>query len=1413
MRFKNGLVRLWLVVLLAGAGAEAGMAADFSSWQHRMKFTFAGYDRSEALSQFPVLVTFSNRVGFDYGQFLSGPWADLRFTDGSMTQELPFEVESWNTGGASVVWLQLPQLSGTNTAVWAFWGKADQTAQPYTTNGAVWNNGYAAVWHLDDSADNSKAADSSPNRRNMANTLSTNAVGVTGAAQGFDPTMWMTATGGLGNLSVTGVTLSAWVQLRGNYNYPMMLTYAGTGGMDFRFSTTSRQLQQLFVGGNVTAAATDAIPENQWRHVAITLDDAANLLLLFVNGRSVTNMVSAALHAPTGGVAYIARRDSQYGFNGLLDEMQVSSVPRSTNWIWASWMNMASNTAFSEAWLGQPVISNVAPDAVDNDSATARCYLSSTGDTPTTVTLYWGTTDGGSATGAWETAVAIDPVAEGPLSANLTGLTPNQTYWYTFYASNSGAAVWAQPAVSFKTWGPPAVDNGGGADRIGFTVARLRGSLLNGFGAQAFIYWGESAGSLTNVISLGPVNEGPFASSLPGLSPASTYYYRSFASNDYGTAWAAATESFTTTATGNYYCATNGPAWGDGSSWGMAFTNIQSALDAAQDNDLIRLAGQTFTVATSLTWTSRSGIRLEGGWEGTGLPGSNNPALWSTVIQRNPSNSVRVMRVQNVTNSVLKGVTLQNGYVAASPYYGAGLYVSGSTFTLDDCVIVSNMVYAASESQNLRGAGLCSQSSVMTVTNCTIVFNRMVENSRWSVLYGGGISILAGTGMIDRCIVSGNSISSPYYDLRYGNAMSGGGVYSDGKLAVRHGRISANSLYSKTDKYVLRGAGVYAATNASLFNTIVALNDATREVGVADADGVFLAAAPQSEVLNCTVAGNNGEGLRTSGAIAVSNSIFWANQVDLAGFPTNAAGVLTNVFYCDTADGVNPEAQGCISADPLFERGFYLAAGSLCANAGGGSAASWGLDGRTVRADGAADADTVDLGFHAEAGVNPVVAELYVSESGVDSNSGTSEGEAFRSVTRALAAAGEGSHIHIGAGTFTNETFPLTVNPQGVWLTGANAGETILKAAANGKGVVSMTGVFGARLENLTLTGGAISGTYGGYGAGLYALNSAFDMAGCIVSNNSITITGNELGIGPNGNGLYAGACVVRMTNCLITGNSGGPSTRLRANYFRGGGASFFGGDIRVVDTMIVSNRLTGRGYSGNSDRVYGAGLFASLCNLTLERCVISRNTGTSPELGYIFGAGLYADGIIRLLNVLVESNEAYSATAIAYGDGAYFGPGSLDMRQATIAGNGGQGIYNGGVTAVTVANSILWGNGDDVVAFPTNAAGVLTGFRYCDIEDGDNNGIDGTISSDPLFADTTWYHLSSRGGTYTGGYFSGGIWEKATVQSPLIDAGDPASPWQAEPFPNGRRVNMGAYGNTAAASYSMVSGTMILIR
>jgi hypothetical protein len=107
----------------------------------------------------------------------------------------------------------------------------------------------------------------------------------------------------------------------------------------------------------------------------------------------------------------------------------------------------------------------------------------------------------------------------------------------------------------------------------------------------------------------------------------------------------------------------------------------------------------------------------------------------------------------------------------------------------------------------------------------------------------------------------------------------------------------------------------------------------------------------------------------------------------------------------------------------------------------------------------------------------------------------------------------------------------------------------------------------------------------------------------------------------------------------------------------------------------------------------------------------------------------------------------------------------------------------------------------------------------YCNFEGGRDriwghgtvNWGPGNIDTDPCFArlgdfqTEGDYHLKSQAGRWDP---KSQTWVHDNVTSPCIDAGDPMSPIGPEPFPNGGRVNIGAYSGTAEASKSYFGTT-----
>jgi len=146
-------------------------------------------------------------------------------------------------------------------------------------------------------------------------------------------------------------------------------------------------------------------------------------------------------------------------------------------------------------------------------------------------------------------------------------------------------------------------------------------------------------------------------------------------------------------------------------------------------------------------------------------------------------------------------------------------------------------------------------------------------------------------------------------------------------------------------------------------------------------------------------------------------------------------------------------------------------------------------------------------------------------------------------------------------------------------------------------------------------------------------------------------------------------------------------------------------------------------------------------------------------------------------------------------------------LDNCTIVQNAGSGIF-GGKPAIT--NSIVYFNGTDAQQIDAKSATVT----YSCIQ-GDFNG-KGNIDEDPCFvslgfsvdpedSDSAWipgdYHLQSQTGSWDP---ASEAWIRDTVTSPCLDTGDPASPINTEPMPNGDRINMGAYGGTTQASKGM---------
>ena len=198
---------------------------------------------------------------------------------------------------------------------------------------------------------------------------------------------------------------------------------------------------------------------------------------------------------------------------------------------------------------GPTVDNSTGASSVAYFSATLNGTLVKTGTAVSSVSVFWGPTDGGTNKAAWTNTIDFGVQTAGTMfSTNLAGLDPGRSYFYRFYGSNSAAERWATISTNFTTPAPlPAISNAAvGATGISLTSATLNGSLVSTGTAPTMVsvFWGPTDGSTnmagwakTNAFA-GYVGVGSFSTNV-SLSVSNAYYYYTFyATNAGGETWA-----------------------------------------------------------------------------------------------------------------------------------------------------------------------------------------------------------------------------------------------------------------------------------------------------------------------------------------------------------------------------------------------------------------------------------------------------------------------------------------------------------------------------------------------------------------------------------------------------------------------------------------------------------------------------------------------------------------------------------------------------------------------------------------------------------------------------------------------------------------------------------------------------------
>ena len=355
------------------------------------------------------------------------------------------------------------------------------------------------------------------------------------------------------------------------------------------------------------------------------------------------------------------------------------------------------------------------------------------------------------------------------------------------------------------------------------------------------------------------------------------------------------------------------------------------------------------------------------------------------------------------------------------------------------------------------------------------------------------------------------------------------------------------------------------------------------------------------------------------------------------------------------------------------------------------------------------------------------------------------------------------------------------------------------KQSADGRGIYSLGGQGAAKLmvENCVFEGNKPNGSWGnsGCGAAVYAMsqgrffcdNTLVVSNGVVLLNGSVRTHGVADNRGVRGSAMFLYATPTTMRNTRIAANGG--SSR---EFNESGGIVFLMGysDGSAFTNCAFVGNWANNFKDGQSCNTCGALVFKpseTSHTLDIENCTFAYNVSQANQSP---GGLNILTGDVRIHNSIFWRNLHGYYSQGGYANDIDAKAGSVFISHSMVTGKDVYSIRGEGVDTLKLADTVT-------VADP----GLVTSYESF------SNHLDFVSDADYIQRGTDFNfaylesidaHLLSAAGYWT----NDGIEQPGSEKtSSAIDLGDPESVYASEPSPNGGRVNLGAYGNTAQAS------------
>ncbi|MFA5667606.1 MAG: DUF2341 domain-containing protein [Balneolaceae bacterium] len=289
-------------------------------------------------TDFPVLVSVTDTDLKNNVENANG--YDIIFAENADgTSILNHDLESYSSAsGKLVAWVKVPSISSSaNKTIYMFYGNSSVSTDLSST--ATWDSDYRLVMHM-----TPDLSDATSYANNGSNNGSSSATGMIGDGRSFNRNNnHHISVAHNSSLNLTNqITMSFWV----NLSTTSPLSYL-TKGSDESYQAYSRNngRPEFRRNGNSSSRrlrSNTQISQNSW--VYLTYVKSTTAKFIYINGDlDVTGSDTGTFD--TNNKALIISRDGN-GLDGLMDEVRVSSIPRSADWIKTEYNNQSSPNTF-----------------------------------------------------------------------------------------------------------------------------------------------------------------------------------------------------------------------------------------------------------------------------------------------------------------------------------------------------------------------------------------------------------------------------------------------------------------------------------------------------------------------------------------------------------------------------------------------------------------------------------------------------------------------------------------------------------------------------------------------------------------------------------------------------------------------------------------------------------------------------------------------------------------------------------------------------------------------------------------------------------------------------------------------------------------------------------------------------------